>query len=281
MQHARDEEDDDLRHRRRHATSNKRRVDVSTHEVGDRLVPRRPVSAYGADVPPGPVELAVTECHDLSERVERGLEEGEEAAEPAEDADGGELHDALEDGGHVQFQELVEGVLQQWGGVLGTGDPHDDAEAEDLQQVAEDEAPADVRGSWVHGLVDERWCPPEVAHVLEVDVLGVWARLVERRQWLRLPRVQVCMSQVAVREGVGRALEEDDYSVHLAECADAWVVDVEIDILGSKTEIRDCVDTVEESNGTPGRIEAFQSSSILLRCVVVLLDLCVRSLGLP
>lgn len=179
VQHARDEEDDDLRHRRRHSSPDKRRVDVSTHEVGDRLVPRRPVSADRADIPPGPVELAVAKGHDLGECVERGLEEGEETAEPAEDADGGELHDALEDGGHIQFQKLVEGVLQEWGGVLGAGDPHDDAQAEDLQQVTEDEAPADVRGPWVDGLVDERWCPPEVAHVLEVDVLGVWAGLVE------------------------------------------------------------------------------------------------------
>ena len=96
-----------------------------------------------------------------------------------------------------------------------------------------------------------------------------------------MPRVQVCMSQVAVGEGVGRALEEDDDSVHLAECADTRVVDVVIDILGSKAEIRDGVDTVDEGNGTPGRIEALQSSSILLRCVVVLLDLCVRSFCLP
>lgn len=152
---------------------------MAAHEVGDGLVPGGPVSPDRADVPPGAVELAIAEGHNLGECVERRLEEGEEAAEPAEDADGGELHDTLEDGGYVEFQELVKRVLQERGGVLSTGDPHDDAETEDLQQVTEDKAPADVRGSWVDGLVNERWCPPEVTHVLEVDVLGVWAGLVE------------------------------------------------------------------------------------------------------
>ncbi|KAJ8106765.1 hypothetical protein OPT61_g9323 [Boeremia exigua] len=93
-------------------------VDVPPHEVCHGLVPGGPVGANRRDVPPGPVEFAVGEAHYFCEGVEGGLEEREEAAQPAEDADGAEFHDALEDGGEVEGDEFVEGVLEEGGGIL-------------------------------------------------------------------------------------------------------------------------------------------------------------------
>ena len=74
---------------------------MATHEIGDGLVPGGPVGADTTHVPPFTVKLAVAESQDLGQCVECGLEEGEEAAEPAEDGDGGEFHDALGDGGEI------------------------------------------------------------------------------------------------------------------------------------------------------------------------------------
>ena len=62
---------------------------MAAHKVGHGLVPGSPVGADGRDVPPVAVELSVAEPHDFGKRIESGLEEGEEAAQPAEDADGG------------------------------------------------------------------------------------------------------------------------------------------------------------------------------------------------
>lgn len=112
MQDAGEEEDDDLREGGRAAATHEGRVDVAAHKVCDGLVPCCPVCADGADVPPVAVELSVAEAHDFSEGVECGLEEGEEAAEPAEDGDCGKLHGALGDGGKIKREYLVEGVLE-------------------------------------------------------------------------------------------------------------------------------------------------------------------------
>ena len=132
MQDAREDEDKDLGYGRGDAAADKGRVDVATHKVCYGLVPRGPVCADGRDVPPVAVEFSVAEAHYLGEGVESGLEEGEEAAEPAEDADGGKLHDTLGNGRQVQGENLVEGILQERGGVLGRGNPDDDAETGEL-----------------------------------------------------------------------------------------------------------------------------------------------------
>ena len=136
------------------------------------------------------------------------------------------------------------------------------------------ESPPDVRGARVDGLVDERWCPPEVAHILEVDVLGIGFGLLG---------VQVGVSQVAVGESVGCAFEENDNGVHFAEGTDTWVVDIIVHVFSSDVEIRNRVDAVEESNRMPRRIEALQCCRILLGCVFLLFrrDLCMRSFCLP
>ena len=88
VQHAREEKGHDLGKYWRHAAGDQRSVDVALHEQKDGLVPRSPVVAKVAAVPPVVVELAVAEAHDLGEAVEGGLEESKEAGEPAEEADG-------------------------------------------------------------------------------------------------------------------------------------------------------------------------------------------------
>ena len=75
---------------------------MAAHEVCHRLVPGCPIVSYRTDIPPWPVEFTVTKSHDLSECVQRGLEEGEEAAQPAEHANCGEFHHALENGCEIQ-----------------------------------------------------------------------------------------------------------------------------------------------------------------------------------
>lgn len=65
VQDAGEEEDDDLRKGRGAAAADERGVDVASHEICHGLVPRRPVGADGADVPPVAVKFAVAEAHDL------------------------------------------------------------------------------------------------------------------------------------------------------------------------------------------------------------------------
>ena len=210
---------------------------MSPHEIRDRLVPGSPVRANTADVPPIAVELAVAEAHHFSQGVKCRLEKREESAEPAKDGDGGELHDALGNGREVERQDLVERVLEERRSVLGGGYPDDNAQTCELEQALEHEAPADLACARIDGLVYERWGPPEVAQVIEVDVLGIWAALVELRQRLGLLRVQVCVTKIAIREGVRSALEEDDDGVHLAHGTDAWVVDVVVDGRGRDIQV--------------------------------------------
>ena len=107
------------------------------------------------------------------------MEEGEEAGEPADEADGGEFEDALEEVDEVEVGEVVEAVLEQGHGVLSAGDEDYDGEKEAFEGAAEDEGPSDVGGAGVDGLVDEGGGPPEVAEVCEGDVVGVEAGFVE------------------------------------------------------------------------------------------------------
>ena len=87
VQHAAEDKD---RHACRGGTpaaADKGAVDMSTHEVVDRLVPGAPIRAYGGGIPPFCIEFAVAEAHDLREAVERGLKCGEEAGQPDDEGD--------------------------------------------------------------------------------------------------------------------------------------------------------------------------------------------------
>ncbi|KFY44377.1 hypothetical protein V495_03489 [Pseudogymnoascus sp. VKM F-4514 (FW-929)] len=72
--------------------------DVPLHELVDWFIPRAPVCAYAVGIPPVAVEIPVAEAGYLSQGIEERLEEGEEASEPDDEGDGGEFHEALEDG---------------------------------------------------------------------------------------------------------------------------------------------------------------------------------------
>lgn len=87
--------------------TDERRVDVPPHEMVDGFVPRAPVVAHRRTVPPIRVEFAVTKTHDFRQGVEDGLEDGEEAGEPDDEGDGGEFHQAFDDGGDVQGGHFV------------------------------------------------------------------------------------------------------------------------------------------------------------------------------
>ena len=64
------------------APSDQRRVYMPLHELVHGLVPRSPIRAHGRAVPPLAVELSVAKPHELSQRVETGLEHGKEARKP-------------------------------------------------------------------------------------------------------------------------------------------------------------------------------------------------------
>lgn len=213
------------------ASAHERREDVSLHELIDRLVPEPPVLAQAGRVPPLVVEGAVSEAHDLGERVEGRLEDGEEPGQPDDEGDGRQLQQPLRDGHEVEGVHLVEGVPEDRGGVLGAAEPDEDAQARGLAEPLQDEHPADLFGPWVDGLVDQRRRPPEVGQVAHGDVLGVRARRVDlgQRGELALDGVEVRVPQVSVREGVRHDLEIDDDDVELADGPDQRVVDVEID----------------------------------------------------
>ena len=111
VQNPGEKEDCDLCQRRWTSSPNKRAVDVTAHEVGHGLVPRRPVDAHAANVPPVAVELAVAEPHDFGQSIQERLEHGEEAAKPAKQRDGGEFHDTFHDGDKVHGQQPIHGIL--------------------------------------------------------------------------------------------------------------------------------------------------------------------------
>ena len=178
VEDAREDENEDLGYGRGDAAADERRVDVAAHKVCYGLVPGSPVCADGCRVPPVAVELSVTEAHHLGQSIKSGLEEGKETTEPAEDANGGELHDALGNGCQVQGEDLIEGILEQRGGVLGGGNPDDNAETGELGQALEDKAPAYLIGPGIYGLVDKSRGPPKITEVLHVDILWVWTGLV-------------------------------------------------------------------------------------------------------
>lgn len=79
--------------------AHQRREDMSPHEMVHGLIPRAPIGAHAGAVPPLRVELAVAEVHHFRERVEEGLEQGEETCKPDYERYRGELHDSLDDGG--------------------------------------------------------------------------------------------------------------------------------------------------------------------------------------
>lgn len=48
------------------SSSHQRRIDMSSHEVVYRLIPRPPVSAYTRTIPPLGIKFSITECHQFS-----------------------------------------------------------------------------------------------------------------------------------------------------------------------------------------------------------------------
>lgn len=213
------------------AAAAERREDVPAHELVDGFIPGAPVDAYAGAIPPVCVELAVAEAGDLGQGVQEALEEGEEAGEPDDEGDGGEFHEALEDGDEVERGHFVEGVAQDGRGVLRAREPDEDGEPEDFGEPLGDEGPADAGGAGVDGLVDEGGRPPEVGEVREGDVLGVGTLGVDVGEHVfdARGRMEIGVSEVAVREGVGRRLEPDDYGVYFGEGADERMVDVIVD----------------------------------------------------
>ena len=93
------------------------------------------------------------------------------------------------------------------------------------------------------------------------------------------------MAQIAVGEGVRGTLEEDNDGMEFAEGADAWVVDVVVDVLCRDVEIGDGVDAVEEGDNIPRRVELTQRGGVFGGRVLVLVlfggDALVGAVGLP
>lgn len=85
---------------------------------------------------------------------------------------------------------------------MGGGEPDEGSEAGDLSETLKYEDPADAIGSGVNGLVDEGWCPPEVAEVADGDILRVWALRIELWDELAFNGMKIGMAKVSIREGV-------------------------------------------------------------------------------
>lgn len=255
MQEAGQQKDHGARELAAEAPADERGIDVPSHEVVHGFVPRAPVSAHRRAVPPVGVELAVAEAHHLGQGVEHGLEDGEEAGEPDDEGDGGELHDALEDRGHVHGLQLVERVTQHGRGVLGAGEPDEHAEPEAFGRAFGDEEPADGGVAGVDGLVDEGGGPPVVGKVAYGDVERVGAPGINFGDGGRGLGKEVGVAEVPVGEGVGAVLEPDDDGVDLADGADEGVMDMVVDGVGSDEEAEGGVDAVSPGYGVPGRLE--------------------------
>lgn len=127
---------------------------MPSHKMINGFIPRAPIGPHTRAIPPLGVEFSIAKSHHLRQRIQRGLEDGEEAGELDDERDGGELHEALEDGGEVERRDAGEGVVQQRGGVLGAGEPDEDTEGGDFREAFGDEEPADGGGAGVDGLVD-------------------------------------------------------------------------------------------------------------------------------
>lgn len=75
---------------------------MSPHEMIDRFVPSAPIIAYRGTVPPFGIELSISESHHLRQGIEDGLEDSKETGKPDDKANGAKLHEAFDDGSHVQ-----------------------------------------------------------------------------------------------------------------------------------------------------------------------------------
>ncbi len=154
MENAREDEYNRAPHSRTPPPSNERKVNMPLHEMIDGFIPRAPIDADAGTIPPIGVELAIAEAGDLGQGVQEGLEKREEASQPDDHGNSRELHQTLDDGRDVQRGDLVERVAEDGSGVLGRGEPDEDAETGDLGHAFEDEGPADAWGAGVDGLVD-------------------------------------------------------------------------------------------------------------------------------
>ena len=175
---------------------------MATHKVIDGPVPGAPVGLQVGAIPPVSVEVAIAEHGEFGQGVHVGVEEGEEAGEPDDERDGGELHQAFDDGGQIQHGHLVEGVAEERGRVLCRGQPDEDGEADNFEGSFQHEDDADVAGAGVDGLVDQGGGPPEVGEVLKGDVLRVGALQVHLWQEAWGCWVEHGVAKVAVREGI-------------------------------------------------------------------------------
>lgn len=86
-------------------------------------------------------------------------------------------------------------------------EPHCRAESNDFAHTLEEKLRAEGCAPGVDGLVDEGRRPPEVAEVLESDVLRVGAGGVDFWDGVAF---EVGVAEVAVGEGVGDLFEPDD-----------------------------------------------------------------------
>jgi hypothetical protein len=191
MQQARKDKNQSLSNLRINASPDQRRINMPLHKMINGFIPTRPVDPHTRHIPPIAVKFAIAEPHHFGQCVQKGLEEGKETSQPAEERYCAEFHDSFGNGYEVEGGNVVEGVLKEWHGVLGGCNPDYDAEASYLCQALYDKSPSYAICAWVDWLIDECRRPPEVGQVSESDVTGIWAALVQLWKWCRCIRVQV------------------------------------------------------------------------------------------
>ena len=184
------------------APSDEWRVHMSLHEQIDRSVPRSPVCSKTRAVPPIGIELTVPESHDLGQRVQQRLEEGEESSEPDDQRDRRQLHDALQNGSNVHNRNLVDGVAQDGGRILRREEPNHHGKAYKLGQPFGNKGPSNGGSAWVNRLIDQSRCHPEIRKVFQCHIARVWTGCVDFREIWVGGGVQEGQPKVTVGEGI-------------------------------------------------------------------------------
>lgn len=79
-------------------------------------------------------------------------------------------------------------------------EPYSQGKSNGFAAPLEEEAQAEVGRARVYGLVDERWCPPEVAEIRKVDVGGIRTGRIDLG---RGSVFKVRIAEVTVGESIG------------------------------------------------------------------------------
>lgn len=157
------------------------------HEVIDGLIPSSPICPHARRVPPIRVELPISKCRDLSQSIQKTLKKSKKTCKPTDERNGRQLHQSFKYRNNIERCHLVEAVPQHRGGVLSASYPNENTQAKNFCHAYSNEQPSNFLGTWVYGLIHQRWCPPKVRQVLQSNVFRVRALIIDLWQRIFFP----------------------------------------------------------------------------------------------